>query len=206
MIPHSLTSLAAFRLFKSAWRVATTALFMLMCSAAHGLSVQPRSFDELVQLADLVVVGTVRDVRSGFADGGLDQNTIFSYVSFAELEVIKGQADTTEYVLRVPGGTVGRFAQDYPGTPVFQIGQRYLVFIRGNHHDFFPVVGINQGVFRILSNARGQRVVVRDDRISHGGQRALTAIMQDAPSLDDFIQKIRTRMTPAVPGTGGQSP
>jgi hypothetical protein len=182
------------------------ALFLLTCPAAHGLSVQPRSFDELVQLADLVLVGTVRDVHSEFADGGLDQNTIFSYVSFGDLEVVKGQAATAEYVLRVPGGTVGRFAQDYPGTPVFQTGQRYLVFIRGNHHDFFPVVGIHQGVFRVLTNARGQQVVVRDDRISHAGQRALTAITQDAPGLDDFIQKIRSRLAPAVPGTGSQPP
>jgi len=108
--------------------------------------------------------------------------------------------------LRVPGGVVGRFAQDYPGIPAFQTGQRYLVFIRGNQHDFFPVVGISQGVFRILSNTQGQQVVVRDDHISRAGQRALTTLTQDAPTLESFIQDIRARLTPATPAPGSNLP
>jgi len=61
------------------------------------------------------------------------------------------------------------------------------------------VVGISQGVFRILNNAQGQQVVVRDDHIGHAGQRALTTLTQDAPTLDNFIQDIRARLTPAAP-------
>lgn len=192
--------------FKRSWLGAVMALSLLMCAPAHGLSVVPRSFDELVQLADLVVVGTVKEVRSEFADGGLDQNTIFSYATFTDLEVVKGQSAASEYVLRVPGGVVGRFAQDYPGIPLFRTGRRYLVFIRGNHRDFFPVVGITQGVFRVLTNAQGRQVVLRDDQVSHAGQRALTAATQNAPTLDNFINRIRTRLTPATPAAGGTLP
>lgn len=166
---------------------------------AYGLSVIPRSFDELVQRADLVLVGTVRKVSSNFANGGLDQNSIVSAVSFNDLQVVKGRVAGNEYVLQAPGGVVGRFAQNYPGLPSFQIGQRYLVFIRGNGRDFFPVVGINQGVFRILDNGNGQQVVIRDDKIGHTGRRALTPMMQTAPSLDTFIQKIQDRLVP-TPG------
>ena len=182
------------------------ALALLLCTPAHGLSVVARSFDELVQRADLILVGTVSEVHSEFAAGGLDQNTIFSYVSFNDLQVVKGQAAGEPYVLRVPGGVVGRFAQDYPGVPTFQTGRRYLVFIRGNHHDFFPVVGINQGVFRILSNAQGQQIVIRDDQIGRSSQRALTALTQDAPTLDTFIQNIRARLAPAAPAAGNNLP
>lgn len=174
-------------------------LSLLAYIPAHGLSVVQRSFDELVDLSDVVLVGTVKEVRSEFADGGLDQNTIISYVSFAELEIIKGEVDTTEYALRVPGGVVGRFAQAYPGVPAFQTGQRYLVFIRGNHRDFFPVVGIAQGVFRVITNDRGQPVVVRADRVSNANQRSLTTTIQNAPSLDDFIKSIHNRMTSVAP-------
>jgi hypothetical protein len=173
---------------------------------AHALSVVPRAFDDLVHLADLVVVGTVDEIHSEFADAGLDQNTIFSYVSLGDLEVVKGQIDTAPYVLRVPGGVVGRHAQEYAGIPMFQTGQRYLVFIRGNQHDFFPVVGITQGVFRILSNAQGQQVVIRDDRLNHAGLRALTAATQNAPTLAAFLDNIRSRLTPAAPAAGGNLP
>ena len=189
--------LSTFKQLKVSWLCSMASLALLLCTPAHGLSVVARSFDELVQRADLVLVGTVSEVHSEFADNGLDQNTIFSYVNFSDLQVVKGQVNSEPYVLRVPGGVVGRFAQDYPGIPAFQTGQRYLVFIRGNQHDFFPVVGISQGVFRILNNAQGQQVVVRDDHIGHAGRRALTTLTQDAPTLDNFIQDIRARLTPA---------
>ena len=191
--------LSTFKRLKVSWLCSMASLALLLCTPAHGLSVVARSFDELVQRADLVLVGTVSEVHSEFADNGLDQNTIFSYVNFSDLQVVKGQVNSEPYVLRVPGGVVGRFAQDYPGIPAFHTGQRYLVFIRGNQHDFFPVVGISQGVFRILNNAQGQQVVVRDDHIGHAGQRALTTLTQDAPTLDNFIQDIRARLTPAAP-------
>lgn len=198
MSSHFLPLLGGRRRYRDSWLGAVVVLSLLMCAPAHGLSVVSRSFDELVQRADLVLVGTVSDVHSEFAAGGLDQNTIFSYVNFRELQVVKGRVATEEYVLRVPGGVVGRFAQDYPGVPAFQIGQRYLVFIRGNQRDFFPVVGITQGMFRILTNGQGQQVVVRDDQVGHAGQRALTTLTQNAPTLDDFIQNIHTRLAPAA--------
>ena len=179
---------------------------MMICTPAHGLTVVSRSFDELVQLADLVLAGTVKEVHCQFADDGLDQNTIFSYVTLSDLKVVKGRFAPSEYVLRVPGGVIGRFAQDYPGVPTFQTGQSYVVFIRGNRRDFFPVVGIGQGVFRILTDSRGQRVVIREDRLDHTGQRALSEMTHNAPTLDDFIRSIRDRLTPDPPTAGGPSP
>jgi len=198
--------LSTFRRVKLSWLCSVATLALLLCTPVHGLSVVSRSFDELVQRADLVLVGTVSEVHSDFAAGGLDQNTIFSYVNFSDLQVVKGQVNSETYVLRIPGGVVGRFAQDYPGIPAFQTGQRYLVFIRGNQHDFFPVVGISQGVFRILSNAHGQQVVIRDDHVGHAGLRALTTLTQDAPTLDNFIQAIRALLTPATPAPGSNLP
>ena len=198
--------LSTLKRLQVSWLCPMATLALLLCTPAHGLSVVTRSFDELVQRADLVLVGTVSEVHSEFAAGGLDQNTIFSYVNFSDLQVVKGQAGSEPYVLRVPGGVVGRFAQDYPGIPAFQTGQRYVVFIRGNRHDFFPVVGITQGVFRILSNAQGQQVVVRDDHIGHAGQRALTTLAHDAPTLNTFIQDIRARLTPAAAAPGNNLP
>jgi hypothetical protein len=88
---HSSPLLAALKPFKSAWLGALTALSLLMCAPAYGLSMVPRSFDELVQRAEVVLVGTVQDVRSEFAGGGLDQNTIFCYVNVTALKVVKAR-------------------------------------------------------------------------------------------------------------------
>jgi len=207
MTSYIFALLAGRKSLKGSWSEAVLVLsVMMICTPAYGLTVISRSFDELVQRADLVLAGTVKDVHSQFADDGLDQNTIFSFVTLTDLNVVKGRLAASEYVLRVPGGVMGRFAQDYPGIPTFQTGQSYVVFIRGNRRDFFPVVGIGQGVFRILTDSRGQRVVIREDRLGHSGQRALSVMTQNAPLLDDFIRSIRARLTPAPPPAGAPSP
>ena len=168
-------------------------LALLLCPSTYGLSAVSRGFDELVQLADVVIVGTVGNVRSELTQSDLDQN-IVSFVSFNKLEVVKGQVSGQDYTLQVPGGIVGRFAQDYPGVPQFRIGQRYVVFVRGNHTDLFPVVGITQGVFRVLTDAQGQRVVVRDDIATEAAQRhSLSSVTNGAVSLHNFLQQIRSR-------------
>lgn len=175
---------------------------LLLTASAHALTVVPRSFDELVQLADTVMVGTVQAVHSAFADDGLDEN-IVSSVRLGDLEVIKGNVAAESYTLQVPGGVVGRFAQDYPGIPVFHPGLRYVVFIRGNQRDFFPVVGVTQGLFRVLTDSRGRQVVVRDDIAAQAGRNhALRAITDSALGLDDFLQQIRDR----IPTTGASAP
>ena len=188
------------------WIVALAITSQLLSPAAHSLTETPRSFDKLVQLSDMILVGTVRDVRSEFANGGLDQNTIFSYVSLSDLNIVKGQVTTAEYVLRVPGGVVGRFAQDYPGIPSFQIGQRYLVFIRGNNRDLFPVVGISQGMYRILSNTQGQQIVIPEDQLNLHSQHSLTTMSQNAPTLDSFITSIRGQLKQTIPTPTGELP
>lgn len=70
---------------------------------------------------------------------------------------------------------VGRYAEDYPGLPAFKVGRRYALLVRGNHGDFFPVVGVTLDVFRVMTNATGRVVVVRDDEAATHSLSALTA-------------------------------
>ena len=67
------------------------------------LTVVPRTFAELVGLADWVLIGTVTQVTSAVEAKG---ERIYTYVTLADLEVIKGEWHDTEYVLRVSGGVV----------------------------------------------------------------------------------------------------
>jgi hypothetical protein len=162
----------------------------LLSATAQALTVVPRSFDELVQLADTVVVGTVTAVHSEMTDTAAQR--IISQVTLSQLQVIKGPAIDGDYVLQVPGGVVGRYAEDYPGLPSFEVGRRYVLFVRGNRRDFFPVVGVTQGVFRVVNDAAGRQVVVRDDAAAEA--RSLSALTAKAPSLDQFIRDIQARL------------
>ncbi len=178
---------------------ATLALAMLLfaCKTAQAFSAVPRSFDELVALAELVVVGTVAEKQSRYGSDA-QAHSIFTDVTLRNLSVVKGAFSAEEYVLRVSGGIVGDVAEMYPGLPSFEPGQRYVLFIRGNQRDFFPVVGITQGVFRVVADPQGvARVIPEADLIDHNPAKLLRALRmtgQDAEPMDAFLQRIRDRL------------
>jgi hypothetical protein len=119
------------------------------------LTVVPRTFAELVGLADWVVIGTVTQVASA-AEG----ERIYTYITLADLEVIKGTWHDAEYRLRVSGGVVGQRMEVYQGLPQLEAGGRYILFIQGNFSALFPVVGLHQGVFRVEWDPARQQTVV----------------------------------------------
>jgi len=126
-------------------------------TSSWALIAMPRTFAELVGLADWVLIGTVTQVTSAVEAKG---ERIYTYVTLADLEVIKGEWHDTEYVLRVSGGVVDQRGEVYPGLPQFEEGRRYILFIQGNFSALFPVVGLHQGVFRVEWDPARQQTVV----------------------------------------------
>src|SRR5438105_705819 len=96
-------------------------------TSSWALTVVPRTFTELVELADWVLIGTVTQVTSAVEAKG---ERIYTYVTLTDLEVIKGEWHDTEYVLRVSGGVVAQRGELYPGLPQFEQGRRYILFTR----------------------------------------------------------------------------
>src|SRR3569623_707177 len=166
-------------------RIATAVLLALLTiPSAHALSVVPRSFDELVTLADLVIVGTVSAQQSRCDTP--EQAHISTYVTLSDLQVVKGALDDPQYTLRIAGGVVGDRAEEYPGLPQLVTGQSYVLFVRGNQRDFFPVVGIHQGVYHIVKDAAGREVVLP---LQGDAQEAATS-----ETLDAFLKRVRARL------------
>jgi hypothetical protein len=126
-------------------------------TSSWALTTVPRTFAELVGLADWVLIGTVARVTSAVEAKG---ERIYTYVTLADLEMIKGEWHDTEYVLRVSGGVVDQRGEVYPGLPQFEEGKRYVLFIQGNFSALFPVVGLHQGVFRVEWDPVRQQMVV----------------------------------------------
>jgi len=127
-------------------------------TSSWALTAVPRTFAELVGLADWVLIGTVAQVTSAVEAQG---ERIYTYVTLTELEIIKGEWHDTEYVLRVSGGVVDQRGEVYAGLPQFEAGRRYILFIQGNFSALFPVVGLHQGVFRVEWDPVRQQTVVQ---------------------------------------------
>lgn len=174
-------------------------LLLLLPTVGHALTAVPRSFDELVDLADVVLVGTVAQVQGYWGEG--PKRGIYSRVTLSDLDVLKGTVSAPRYELHLSGGMVGDYIQDFPGAPVLRAGERYVLFVRGNRRDIFPFVGVGQGVFQVEWDARRAASVVLDNeghpvqavrggRVAAGVARGVAGAM----TLDAFTREIRTRL------------
>jgi hypothetical protein len=185
---NSLKHLSAWRA-GSAWRALLLAAALLSPSA-QALTVNARPFPELVQEAEVIVVGTVAGMESAWS---ADHEAIQTTVRLVDLDLIKGEVPAIPYEVRLAGGVVGDTAQVYPGMPRLVTGGRYVLFVRGNLRDFFPLVGAYQGLYRVLTDADGQQRVLRADQRDTPVVRALTLPAQ--PTLEEFTARIRDQLT-----------
>ena len=169
-------------------------------TSSWALTAVPRTFAELVGLADWVLIGTVTQVPSAVEARG---ERIYTYVKLADLEMIKGEWHDTEYVLRVSGGVVDQRGEVYPGLPQFEEGKRYVLFIQGNFSALFPVVGLHQGVFRVEWDSARQQMVVwplsdqtRTTTRSGAslGQRQESLLPAASMTVEAFVQRIYAQL------------
>lgn len=169
---------------------ARLACLLIICfmfaSPGHALTVPTYGFDEVIERAELIVIGTVRETHSAWDASG---QTIFTRALLDELELLKGEVPASVYELEVPGGVVGDAAQVYPGIPVLRRGERYVLFIRGDRQHFIPFVGAYQGVYSVLRSG-GEEHVFRYDQPPEPASAIGAQTAPDAPTLDEFVRRI----------------
>jgi len=130
---------------------------LLVCEVSYGISVVDKSLEQLLKQSDDVIYGVVTDVSSRYAQDEPSQQ-IYTFITLSEIQSIKSSKAhvQNEFVLRIAGGRVGSRAQVIPGAPKFQLGERYILFVRGNNRLAFPLVGVNQGVLKaVFDKAKG---------------------------------------------------
>ena len=120
---------------------------LLLPRLAGATTVIAQSFSSLVQHAEVIAVGTVTAIESTW---DAERAAPWTLVTFAELEVLKGDARQTELTLHILGGPTpdGRVLQ-IAGAPQFRLGERRIIFSVGNQQYAVPLVGMWQGVYRV---------------------------------------------------------
>ena len=119
-----------------------------------------QNLDGLVKNAELIFIGKVTSITSTWGDGG---NTIYTYVTFSELEIIDGLYFENIINLKFEGGRIGPHRLIIPGIPEFEIGEKNLLFMRGNDVSKCPLSGWCQGRFKIVEDKLTLRNLVVDD-------------------------------------------
>ncbi|HAK55529.1 MAG TPA: hypothetical protein DCP38_08610 [Acidobacteria bacterium] len=128
-----------------------------MASSASASSVVPATLAELADDARVIVYGRVASVSPRWTTG---RERIESLVTVDASGYFKGDLGPSVRV-RVPGGTLGAYRTVVVGAPVLTIGQEVVLFLGARGPSIPVILGLSQGVFRIVVNgSTGQRLVM----------------------------------------------
>ncbi|MDP6370947.1 MAG: hypothetical protein QF463_00260 [Vicinamibacterales bacterium] len=137
--------------------VAVVAGLGAMASSASASSVVPATLAELADDARVIVYGRVASVSPRWTTG---RERIESLVTVDASGYFKGDLGPSVRV-RVPGGTLGAYRTVVVGAPVLTIGQEVVLFLGARGPSIPVILGLSQGVFRIVVNgSTGQRLVM----------------------------------------------
>src|SRR5688572_14278105 len=132
------------------------ALVLAATAVLSGPAAAQDSFgpQELVQQAELIFDGIVTSVQYRMSDVGTPDDVALphTFVTFAIQQTFKGQAQSGRSItLRFQGGPDGKgSALVIPGIPLFDVGERSILFVRRNGNDLCPLVGWEQGRLRVI--------------------------------------------------------
>ena len=130
---------------------------LLLVPSLHATVLVPAEFREIVAGSQIIVHGRIADVRAVLVDG---RRRIDSIVTLEVESYLKG-GPAERVTFRVPGGTVGRVRSRMVGAPEFRPGEEVVLFLRADGPSVPHVFGLNQGVFRVRTEAdTGRRLVV----------------------------------------------
>lgn len=162
----------------------------LLSASVRATVLVPADLSELVDEATAIVHGRVLDVRAEWTDG---RRTIESFVTVGVATYLKGSLGPT-VTLRTPGGDVGPYRSVMVGAPVFTPGDEVVLFLGSRGPSMPFILGLNQGVYRVVTNARGERTVMKPALLPTPAT-AVPIIRGDparpAPTLERFAADVR---------------
>jgi hypothetical protein len=108
--------------------------------------VLPADLGELSRDARAIVRGRVAAIEARW---GEDHRSIDTIVALEVDTYLKGSFGAT-LLFRVPGGELGRFRSIVVGAPEFAVDDRVIVFLGARGPSVPYVLGLSQGVFRLV--------------------------------------------------------
>lgn len=169
--------------FRRLRRFAAVLVATLLLGTVAATAVLELSLAEMLDRADLILYGQVREVVSEPSDEGGQRTRV---VLDVDRDLAEPGAPRDDVVLHFDGGQFGDDAVTVEGVPVFEPGERVLVLAYDEDDLVSPIVGVWQGLWRLgsagLTDERGRLLTPTPDGIAPDGEGGdLTRI------LDAFV-------------------
>jgi hypothetical protein len=163
----------------------------LSASALHATVLIPADLGDLSRDARAIALGRVVAVDARWAD---DRRSIDTLVTLDVDAYLKGSLGSP-LQFRVPGGELGRYRSILVGAPEFAINQRVVVFLGARGPSVPYVLGLSQGVFRLVAATNGSGWLVTPPPVLPavtGPARVVRGDPARQPMpLADFAQQVR---------------
>lgn len=192
-------------------RMLRTALVAVVSLAAHGSAsatiLEPRTERQLVRDADLIFQGTVTRVEYRFSSSTASSKALpHTFVTFSVQSLLKGKltAGAKTLTLRFLGGPnlKGQYLRALD-CPLFDVGDRDVVFVRRNNRNICPVAGWAQGRFRIVGseiyNDDGREVWLLANRTLAFGEEHSLSVLDHRRGQNNFVSRLRGGDGPEEP-------
>src|SRR5262245_32430068 len=172
---------------------------VIFALSVHATSVIVPSDDEMVIGARAIVRGAVTSINSGY---DTQHNAIFTYVNVRVYDVLKGEINSSEIVLKQPGGVSGDRGSMIFGTAELTFVENVLLFLDTWADGSLRVYNWFLGKFSIGANTGTNRLLVT--RQSAGRNVDILGRSSQGPSTDQmdlnpYVQMIRSRISAKRP-------
>jgi hypothetical protein len=151
----------------------------------------PADLGELSRDARAIARGRVAALDAQWTD---DRGSIETIVTLEVESYLKGALGATVR-FRVPGGELGRFRSIMVGAPEFVVDQHVVVFLGARGPSVPYVLGLSQGVFRLVRAADSGWMVTPPTLFPATAGPAVPIVRGDPlrrpMRLDDFEQRVR---------------
>lgn len=147
--------------FRSRLLIILLTALVLSPLSASATVVIPVAEDDLAQQATAIVVGQVQGIESYW-----DENTqhVFTHITVAPQEILKGEIGDGDFTVKQLGGTVGHLRSWLEGSPEFIVGEKVLLFLDTNPDGSAGVAHLYQGKFSLFTDHEmGKEFAYRED-------------------------------------------
>jgi hypothetical protein len=168
-------------------------VLLALALPARATVVVPADLGELSRDARAIVRGRVASIDAQWTE---DRGTIETIVTLEVESYLKGALGQV-LRFRVPGGELGRFRSIVVGAPEFVVDERVVVFLGARGPSVPFVLGLNQGVFRIVAAAGRDGDLVTPLAMLPAAIDATGRMVRGDPlrrpmALDEFERRVRS--------------
>jgi hypothetical protein len=172
--------------------------FLAAATSLHAITYIVPNDRDLVKRAEAIIVATAIESHPELRDGG----RIVTVATLTVEHVFKGSIDGETVQLAELGGSIGGRTTLIPGSPRYESGKRYLVFLRTNNFGEWMTYGFALGKFEYVSDLRGRELLIRrttDEAIFGLDESDGSPHVEQLRGAPEFVSFVRNRIASEAP-------